>query len=229
MPETRNAAATVLLRKGPSGALEVYLARRSEKLTLVFEAGGDFIVPAAQIQWWNMETSAVETESVPAMTVSVAGPPIPSPASEAPPAKPIWPTVVAWGALLAVVLLVLRRHLPQLQSRWAAYQAERRHSQGYAFDKLRKALHGGDPRAVHQALLTWLERIEPGLGARQFARRYGDEKLQRQIEELSRALYSGSGDSGNLRPLEKSLTAARRRRAHVARDRQIFVLPPMNP
>ena len=204
-------------------------ARRSEKLTFVFEAGGEFALPATQIQWWNTETSAIETASVPAMTVSVAGPPIPSPVEEPLPAKPRWPAVVAWGALLAAVLLALRRQLPRLQSRWAAYQDERRNSESYAFDKLREALHGGDPRAAHQALVIWLERIEPGTSARQFAQRYGDTELQRQIEELSRSLYSGADEAVNLRQLESGLLAARRRRIHGARVDQSYALPPMNP
>lgn len=204
-------------------------ARRSEKLTFVFEAGGEFTVPARELAWWNTETGTVETASVPAMTVSVAGPPIPSPVGELPSAEPRWPAVVAWGALLAAALLALRRWLPQMRAGWVTYQNRRRHSEGYAFDKLRKVLHGGDPRAAHRALLTWLERIEPGTGARQFAQRYGDAKLQRQIEELSCALYSGAGEAVKLRHLEKSLTAARQRRAHVARVGQSFVLPPMNP
>lgn len=204
-------------------------ARRSEKLTLVFEAGGDFSVPAAEIRWWNTKTSAVETASVPAMTVSVAGPPVPSPVEEAPPAKPRWPAILVWAAVLAAILWALRRWGPRLQAHWDAYQDRRHRSEGYAFGKLRKALRGGDPRIADQALLTWLERIEPGMGAREFVQRYGDAKLRQQIEALDRLLYSTTAEPVKLRRLERSLVAARRRYAKGARSSRSFVLPPMNP
>lgn len=203
-------------------------ARRSEKLTIVFEAGGDFNVPAAEIRWWNTRTSAVEVASVPAMTVSVTGPPVPDPVEEEPATKPVWPRVLAWAAILVVALWVLRRWAARVRSSWAAYQERRRASEEYAFNRLRTALRGGDPGPAHQALLAWLERIDPGTGARLFARRYGDEKLQLQTEALSRSLYS-DGDSVNLRHLEKSLTSARRRRIRESTVSSSVALPPMNP
>ena len=204
-------------------------ARRAEQLTLVFEAGGEFTVPGAEIRWWNTRTSAVEVASVPAMTVSVAGPPVPSPEEEVPAAKPRWPAILAWVALIAAILWALRRWGPQLQARWDAYQYRRRRSEGYAFGKLRKALRSGDPATVDQALLTWLERIEPGMGAREFAQRYGDAKLRSQIDEISHSLYSRTVGAVHLRRLEAPLIAARRRCAKAARERQSLALPPMNP
>ena len=204
-------------------------ARRSETLTLVFEAGGEFTVPGAEIQWWNREESIVETESVPSMSVSVAGPPVPSPEEEVPAAKPRWPAILAWVALIAAILWALRRWGPQLQARWDAYQYRRRRSEGYAFGKLRKALRSGDPATVDQALLTWLERIEPGMGAREFAQRYGDAKLRSRIDEIRHSLYSRNVGAVHLRRLEGPLIAARRRCAKAARERQSLALPPMNP
>ena len=203
-------------------------ARRSEKLTFVFEAGGDFTVPSAEIRWWNTETSEVAVAAVTALTVSVAGPPIPSPVDAELRAKPAWRTVLAWAAALAVILLALSRHRACLLSRWTAYQDRRRRSEGYAFSKVRKALRGGSPRAVYRALLVWLERVEPGLDARQFANRHGDPKLARQIEELSRSLYAEAEGAVNLRELETSLAAARRRRARTDRRGRSFTLPSMN-
>ena len=202
-------------------------ARRSEKLTLVFEAGGEFTVPEAEIEWWNTKTKAVETASVAAMTVSVAGPPAPIQLDEEPSAKPVWPAMLAWAALLAAALLMLRRWVPALRSRWVAYQNRRQRSEERAFERLRRALHGRDPRAAHRTLLAWLEHIDSGASARHFARRYGDEELQRQIEELSGSLY-GAGRAVNLRRLEKSLSAARHRRARRNAVSSSFALPPMN-
>lgn len=227
-PARRNEVPGVSVYAGEPVVEDGEPARRSEKLTFVFEAGGEFTVPAAEIRWWNTETSVVETASVPALTVSVAGPPGPGLTGEDAAASRR-PAIALWVALLAVVLLASRRWVPALRSRWAAYQEQRLRSEEYAFARLRKALHGGDPRAAHHALLTWLERMEPGTGARRFARRYGDAELERQIEELGRSLYSGAGEAVNLRHLEKSLAVARRRRTEGARRGRSFALPPMNP
>ena len=46
------------------------IPRRSEKLTLVFEAGGEFTVPAAELRWWTTASAAIETATAPSRRCS---------------------------------------------------------------------------------------------------------------------------------------------------------------
>ena len=48
-------------------------ARRSEKLTLVFESGGEFSLPGIRLDWWNTATGALDTSAVPPVQLSVSG------------------------------------------------------------------------------------------------------------------------------------------------------------
>lgn len=204
-------------------------ARRSEKLTYVFNAGGDFEIPAATLDWWNTETSTIETASVSALTISVMGPPVPQEPLEGPAADWSWLPVIGWVLVLFVAMRFLLRRAATIRAWWLAYQKRRHASEEYAFDQLRKALHAGDTHAAHDALLKWLDRFELGMDAREFARKYGDAALNEQVDRLSRALYSGSGESINPKRLERSLVSARRRCRYESRGGEHAMLPPLNP
>jgi hypothetical protein len=220
-----------ILEDPPGG---VGLGHRSERLTVIFESAGEFTVPGVELEWWNTRRQAIETASVPAFTVSVAGP-VPEPATGAPATSPesgvpvaFALVVVAGGLGLALGMVLLVRLTPGLQSRWQDWRLKRRQSEVYAFAHLRSAVRARDAVAVHRALLAWLARLEPGLDARSFARLYGNPDLQAQIEQLARTLYAGATENANLRTLGNSLAAARRVYRH-RNDRQPYAVPPLNP
>lgn len=130
--------------------------------------------------------------------------------------------------MLFVALRFLPSQAATIRAWWLAYQKRRHASEEYALGQLRKALQVGDAHAGYHTLLKWLDRFEPGVDAREFARRYGDAALNEQVERLSRALYSGSVESINLKPLERSLVAARRRRRYESTGVEHTMLPPLN-
>lgn len=205
-------------------------ARRTERYTFVFEAGGDFLIPGASLDWWDRENGRIENSSVEPMTVSVVGEPLPVPAEEPPPAEQIdWRTVLLLALLLIVAWRLLARLMPKLTAARKRARAERLASEEYAFGRLEKALRGKDRRKAHAALLAWIERVAPGLGLIEFTERYGDAKLGDELQEMSRALYREEDDEINLKRLLRPLTKARRQAKAQQAAHGKYALPPLNP
>ena len=203
-------------------------ARRTEKLTFVFEAGGDVVVPGIRLDWWNTETGAVDTAAVPDLFLSVVGPE-PETGELAAPAERDWRTPAVTIVTAAMLLLFLWRWLPAAAERRRSAAEARKRSEGYAFDLLRRSIRGDDPRAIHRALMIWLERLQPGLDARRFAGDHGDVSLQEKVESLSAAIYAGAEGAFDARGFDKSLAAARRRFLRMDELDARPVLPRLNP
>jgi hypothetical protein len=90
-------------------------------------------------------------------------------------------------------------------------------------------LRSSDTRSAYHALLLWLERLEPGLDARQFARQYGDESLAAAVNALSASLYASDASTCDSRQLAANILAARRRYKSEALTGAGHALPPLNP
>ena len=204
-------------------------SRRSETLTYVFEAGGQFEIPAVELSWWNTETLAIETTTVPSLTISVAGPPIPAKADLAADRPTAWRSIAAWLTILVLATLAAWLGLRLSRRRLRAAATAHRQSEAYAFRQLRKTLRGKDTRQIHHALLRWLERLEPGLDGRSLAHVCGDDELTAMLDRLSAAAYADGQSPPSLRGLDLRLRRARsrflRRRSQTARQ----ALPPLNP
>ena len=203
-------------------------ARRSEKLTLVFDAGGEFRIPGREINYWNMESKSVETATSEGIVFTVAGPPVPAPADDASPAIP-WAWLTALFAGSVVLLVAAWRGIPTIAS-WYRETAERqRQTESYAFTKLLKALASGDDATAYHALLHWIQRLTPGMDVRSFASVYGDESLSTEVSALSASMYSDAGSSADLGLVRKKLKAARKNYLERGARRQAPSLPSLNP
>lgn len=201
---------------------------RTEKVTIVFEAGGDFEIPAVSVEYWNTGAGRVEAATAQSVQVTVTGPPAAAgdgPVGEEP--------IDVWRLFLLVVLLVTlmaaaMQLLPVLRERAKHAEAARRASESWAFDQVIKALQAEDADAAYAALVTWTDRLAPAMSTREFAARFGDAVLVDAIDAFARARFGGT-EMPDLAALQKPLAAARARYldSQVAPDRQ--GLPPLNP
>ena len=134
---------------------------------------------------------------------------------------------IAVGAV--ALMVILWRGLPALVRHNREAAERRRQSEDYAFRQLTRALGSNDRPAAYRALLRWLERLEPGMDARRFANRYGDESLSAALTALSAAVYLDAQTAGELPPIGGKLAAARKR--YLAGDAagSVYQLPPLNP
>ena len=206
------------------------VAKRVEKMTLVFEAGGTFTVPGTRLDWWNTATGTVETASLPTVTLEVAGPPLPDDAADEgvdEPGDAGWPRI-AMSLLLVVALAVWLG--PGLLARFRLLRDAHRASEGYAFRRLRKALRRQDERDVQHALFAWLSKLEPELNSHGFAQEFGDPDLQRNLEAIDRNLHGPAGSGAvPFTDIEQGLINARQRYLAQRKASSRVSLPPLNP
>ena len=203
-------------------------ARRSEKLTLVFGAGGEFRVPDFELSFWNTDAVALETVSVPGFAILAEGPVATvAPNEQATPSQ--WRMQTAAFAAIAVLAYLFLKVGPIVASRYREAAMRRRQSEPFAFKALQKALLSSDTRSAYHALLLWLERLEPGLNARQFAQQFGDESLAAAVDALSASLYASDANTCDSRQLAAGVLAARRRYHSKALTGAGHALPPLNP
>jgi len=205
------------------------VATRTEELTFVFEAGGEFTIPGVSLEWWNMATTTVESANLPAISVNVTGPPVTTPpAVQA--QRELHPWRIAAILLLAVAAAwFLGRVLGITKKRRAERRQQELASEAYAFGQLQRALLSGDPRLGYQRLLGWVGRLEGVQDAASFAAEYGDETLQQGIRTLRAALYSEAVTEPDLQVLAASLGSANRS-FHRDKRRAARALPPgLNP
>jgi hypothetical protein len=158
------------------------VATRTERVTLVFNTGGEFSVPAAAIAYWNTAAEALSTARTEPLLLSVAGPKAAEQAATKTGLdKPDrWPLALLAGALVLALGAALRAGRPVLRARLARWRA----SEAYAFRRLRRTLKGLSREEIYRSLQRWLERLEPGLGPRAFAAEYGDGALRAEIDAL---------------------------------------------
>ena len=205
------------------------VASRSEKLTFVFEAGGEFEIPGVALDWWNSETSTIETAAVPAITVTVLGPPL---ATEFSPEDVVvldrW-RLTGLFVFIVITIVVLRRLASILRIRRRQREQRRLESEAYAFEQLNDAIQRRDLQLVYQHLLAWLDRLEGSADLLGFAARFGNVDLQNLLTQLSSTLYANSDDNLDVRKLAKPLHKARRRFLDEARVQGYTMLPNLNP
>jgi len=203
-------------------------ARRSEKLTLVFDAGGEFSIPGKELEYWNTESNSVETAAAEGLVISVAGPAGPAPAADTSTTLQ-WPRLIALLAGSAALLIIVWRGVPALARRYRDAAERRRQTEHYAFTQLMRALASGDNATAYHALLHWIARLTPGTSLQSFVSDYGDASLSAEMAALSASIYRDAGASADLGRIKRKLKAARQRYLGRGSRRQVQSLPPLNP
>jgi len=205
-------------------------SRRSEKLTLVFDAGGDFVVPDVTLGFWNTESNSIDSATLEGFAISVAGPLV-APLNSTVAAERqwmLWAFVVAGSGFLGALIYTFGS---VAVGRYRAARERRRQSEPYAFAALQTALRANNAGGAYRAMLTWLERLNPDMSMRQLAGRYGDETLLADVDALSRMNYAGQGvqSAADTSGLAGSLAVARRRYLSQSMAGAKKGLPPLNP
>ncbi|KGE04261.1 BatD family protein [Pseudohaliea rubra] len=174
---------------------------RRDRFTLVFEAAGSAELPALRFPWWDLETGAFRTETLPAFRFKISGA-VPAVSAEKD-GGARWmrgvTVVLALVLLMAALLVAVRR-------RGAGDEPRRR------LATLRRAARRNDPRAAHIAFLRWWA----GVGGTPAG------ALAVALRELEEALVAGRAWDG--RALRRALREHRRQTR-----RRVPALAPLNP
>lgn len=186
-------------------------AVRDEKLTLVFDGGGEFTLPAVEYSWWDTRLNELATARIDELTISVSGTVVATSAvsGDGRNWRAMSIVMVLGAGVLTLLWFALRRRLPALVGRWRQAKALHQKSEVYAFNLVCQSLRQKDERESFQRLLSWVERLQPGLDLQGFCLKIDDDALANQLSVLRRRLFADSGESPDFETLLKSLTRAR--------------------
>jgi len=194
---------------------------RTERVTLVAEGGGRGDAPAMSLDWYNLDTGTVETAEIPAIAVSVDGPPAASAAAEPRDWRAIGLAALGAAVVLALLVLAARRLAPSLRDWTRRLRADWMASETRAWRALRHAVAARDHAALRPALDLWASRL-PGADPRR------DPRLPDALTALGATRFGNSKGDGEAewRKLDRILTDLRQ----AARAKTpAAVLPPLNP
>ena len=135
------------------------------------------------------------------------------------------------AALIVLVLLVrrLKGRAAEIRSKRQEKERIRRESEPFAWEQTRKTLRSGDRHRAYEAVVRWLEKLEPGIGSHRFAVLFGDADLANELDALTRSLYAGATESANLGKIAHKLSVARNRCLNERKEALDGALPPLNP
>jgi hypothetical protein len=225
------------------GRTDVLTSTRVESATYMVEHPGDYSLPAIDIEWWNVSSGKVEQVHLDAVPFKVVGDETARnrAAIDGPGWSWTWDSLVDlvadhWLAAVLVTLIAaaLAWFVPGTVRRITDYQRRRRkaylQSEAFAFDRLRRAVRGRDPRTAYFALLDWLPHLDgasssDSLGT--FKAAAGDPELDRQLGALENELFAEQPDAHRWSPrqLLHGVSAARRRLRPRAGRRENMSLP----
>jgi len=203
-------------------------ARRSEKLTLVFESGGEFSIPDVALEFWNTDSQSIARATAKGLRISVVGPVVTSDDGNGQTGErrqSVWIVAAVALGLAAIAIYSLG---PALTRRLRERAERNRKSEPYAFAAVQSALRMNNATAYH-AILSWLDRLEPGLNMQQLARDYGDATLSVLLDSLSRSIYADADIVVDLQGLGSELALARKRYLARYEAATAYKLPPLNP
>ena len=201
---------------------------RTEQVTIVMNYGGDVVLPAVSLSWWNMTANQVEVASIEALTISVAGPVVEGDKADQRQSVD-WRAVVLTFMSLAIVAFLLRRYLPLVRQRARSERERYLNSEAYAFDKLTKACRRQDPGVAYEALLAWERKFCPEPGLQRLAERYGNQQLLDCMEGLSAQLFAAHDSSIRLADLSAAVSTLRDRLLVEQKRQGEMALPELNP
>lgn len=193
---------------------------RTEAITYVAQADGSVTLPAITLDWFNLETDAVETASVPAIELTVTG---------APPALPDPVEIVRMAVFVALFLLLLfgvyRWFRPTILGWVRKVRAEWRASERFAHHAVRAAMHRQDLSATSTALEQWKAVCSPE-GEAIF------KPLDAALADIGAARYGptpGLRTADGWKTLKTAYASTRREIRTVQGRTHRPALPPLNP
>ncbi len=235
---------------------ERIVGTRVERATIVAEQEGDYILPAIELAWWDVEAKRLRTATLPAVEFHVEPNPdlvadIPFPQEDLAeekaeavtgPRVSVLELLRRWSvpfAALGLILLLLfglwRRYAPAARQRLGEARSKHRESESAYFSAFRSAARRGDPVATWNRWTAWLDRAHTGPGAatiRAFVEGTTDAGLEAETEALDAALFAENrGDRGDWSgtALYRSVARIRRRRARARSGSAQEPLASLNP
>lgn len=193
---------------------------RIETIAIVPNHGGDFTLPAINVDWWNTSTQKMETASLPAKTIHVLGdasitttpknlaPSTTNESTQEPSTEitnnnsqdglPLWILIITGlFALLSVGLAIyiwkLKKHIDQLHQDQHNREIALQEKEKDIWDVLKTAANNKDAPALRKAVLNWAQFQWPAEKINtldEIAKLGKNDELTAALKELDEILYS---------------------------------------
>lgn len=193
---------------------------RIETIAIVPNRGGDFTLPAINVDWWNTSTQKMETASLPAKTIHVLGdasitttpknlassttnestqePSTEITNNNSQDGLPLWILIITGlFALLSVGLAVyiwkLKKHIDQLHQDQHNREIALQEKEKDIWDVLKTAANNKDAPALRKAVLNWAQFQWPAEKINtldEIAKLGKNDELTAALKELDEILYS---------------------------------------
>lgn len=195
-----------------------YLAERRQQITYVFEAAGEFEIPAETFYWWNLATQQIEVISLPVLSLVVTG--LPGQVTDRPGATPLdsdgllkqmLPMIYLGIAVVFLLIVAL-----WLRRRWVSSHALKAASKettptgSWLLKQARKACRQNDPEQALGYLYRWMDQYGSVLDSpiRHQIYRLNNDELTADYDKIMQAIYSGNpSESPDIWRFIKRLTA----------------------
>ena len=217
---------------------------RTETVSYVPEHPGSYTLPDITLRWWDPETQQLRKQILRGRTLSVSAGPAHAGAGSAAgsragsgraPDLALLLALLSGGA--ALLFWGWRRYG---QPRWAQRQQRRARSEAALFQRFVDAANSADPSATINALMHWLDRIEPTQASGQtghparlepFLIQFGGSDDLDVIDQLLRALNKGNNARWQAAKLIATMCSARQRWLQSSQQTPAAhpLLPPLNP
>lgn len=195
---------------------------REEKVTYLAQSSGTATLPQIRFDWYNIDTGEIETVSVPEFSVTVEG--IAEPAEDGITREQLIRVAIGL-AVLALVVLLVRRFKPQIDA-WITALRDRWHtSERYARSQVQHAIKAGDLTRTYSTLEVWVARTTLTEAELQ--------PLATALAEVGKATHgTGTGAAALKRAWQEvsaAFRAARRENTRLRKSAHVNRLPPLNP
>jgi hypothetical protein len=226
---------------------------RAEAVTFVALEEGEYDVPGAELQWWDVNAARMRTETVtpisfvvlPAVTDAAFELAVDSTEAEAAGdtstrvdlvglLRRFGPWLLALVAVVWIGARMWRRYGARWMREWQAAKIAKAESEKAYFEKFRAAARKGDPSATLNALMAWYDRArspsDPA-ALSDWITAAGDAELAKAYEALLAVGYRAGAttDSWHSGTLLRTVTRARKQRTTPLGRPAGASLPPLNP
>jgi hypothetical protein len=233
---------------------ERIVGTRSETITFVALAEGEYELPGVELRWWDVNAGRMRTAEVssvmfvvlPAIAESPFALAVDSTESEATSGegspridvlnvlRRVGVPVLVLIALIWVALRLWRRHGARWMRAWHAARVAKAESEQAYFEQLRKAMRRGDPSASLSALTRWYDRVRSAgdsAAVADWVVQTGDVQLAREYQAMLAVRFASDGAADRWDPdaLLEAVTRARKRATMPSREQTVGALPLLNP
>jgi hypothetical protein len=180
-----------------------YIAKRTQRITYVFEKAGEYRLPAQTFYWWNLETGSLETATLAAQDLQVADlsghagdlPDTSSAEFSKPPTalRPMLYWASAIGLFLLAVLWVLRKRTTAANAKQTTAR-ELPPTESQLLKRAKAACRQHDDETALDCLYQWMNHYgnSPGGAISTRVDELGNEALSLAYNDVMQAIYAES-------------------------------------